>query len=112
LTVLTEMYISLATSAVFSMPDTCTSTSRSPLGERLDYQDRLLIAGWCRNRELAGAEGRAKQAPVVVGQFGVACSTGPSQLRSVSSGSLSCFAFGQPQRGGQGAATPRSVTAA
>src|ERR1700730_12781408 len=91
LTVLIEMYISLATSAVLSMSETCRRTSRSRSvrgstatiagrsgagaagGEGRDGQKRgpIWSGGVAGSGELIAAQGRGQQTVVAAGQFRV-----------------------------------------
>jgi hypothetical protein len=71
LTVLTQMCISLATSAVLSMSDRCRSRLPLAFGERLGRHNRGLFRGALPGRALIMAQGRCEQAPVGMSQFGV-----------------------------------------
>jgi hypothetical protein len=80
-------------------------------GERLNEQNRGLLRGALRGRELIGAQGRCEQAPVGVGQFGVApqCRADPAALQGERQPEL--LTFGQPQRGRKRPAASRVVAA-
>ena len=98
-TVLTEMYISLATSAVFSMPDTSCSTSRSRSVSGSTNQNRDLIRGTRASRALLVAQGRGEYAPVGVNQFRVTLQHRPDPATLRHEWQPELFRFSQVQRG-------------